>query len=164
MRRVNIPKPDGTTRALGIPTGPDKLLQEVIRMILEAYYEPQFSDHSHGFRPIRGCHTALRDVDLNWTGVRWFVEGDIKGCFDNIDHDVVLSVLGEKPHDNRFLRLLMYLQKAGYPEDWKYGRTLISAPIPPTAATSPKLRRPSTPRLLSCPAKRTCTSRRRILI
>ena len=128
VRRVNIPKPNGTTRALGIPTGPDKLLQEVIRMILEAYYEPQFSDRSHGFRPDRGCHTALSDVVNTWKGTRWFVEGDIKGCFDNIDHDVLLSVLGEKLHDNRFLRLLKYLLKAGYVEEWKHGRTLSGTP------------------------------------
>ena len=128
VRRVNIPKPNGTTRALGIPTWTDKLLQEVIRMILEAYYEPQFSDRSHGFRPGRGCHTALSNMTTHWTGVRWFVEGDIKGCFDNIDHDVLLSVLGEKLHDNRFLRLLNNLLKAGYMEDWKYGRTLSGTP------------------------------------
>ena len=128
VRRVNIPKPDGKTRALGIPTGPDTLLQEVIRMIMEAYYEPQFSDRSHGFRPGRGCHTALSNVVDYWSGVRWFVEGDIKGCFDNIDHDVLLSVLGEKLQDNRFLGLLKYLLKAGYVEDWKYGRTLSGTP------------------------------------
>ena len=82
-------------------------------MILEAYYEPQFSDRSHGFRPNRGCHTALSDVVNTWKGTRWFAEGDIKGCFDNIDHDVLLSVLGERLHDNRFLRLLKYLLKSG---------------------------------------------------
>jgi group II intron reverse transcriptase/maturase len=115
-------------RPLGMPTWSDKLLQEVIRLILEAYFEPQFSDHSHGFRPERGCHSALSKIKQTWTGTKWFVEGDIKGCFDNIDHQVLMAMLRETIHDNRFLRLIDGLLKAGYLEEWYYHRTLSGTP------------------------------------
>jgi group II intron reverse transcriptase/maturase len=126
--RTFIPKKSGKLRPLGLPSWSDKVLQDVIRALLEAYYEPQFSTHAHGFRPGRGCHTALREITQHWRGVKWFIEGDISQCFDSLDHEVMLGILREQLHDQRFLRLLAQLLKAGYVEDWRFHATLSGVP------------------------------------
>src|SRR2546421_12634763 len=129
VRRTYIEKKGSSKkRPLGLPTWSDKLVAEVVRLLLEAYYEPQFSDRSHGFRPGRGCHTALSEVVEVWKGTHWFIEGDISDCFGSLDHDLMINMLAERIHDGRFLRLVANMLKAGYLEDWRWHDTLSGCP------------------------------------
>ncbi len=129
VRRIYIEKKRSKKlRPLGMPSWSDKLLQEVLRLILSAYFEPQFSEHSHGFRPNRGCHTALSEMYHKWVGTAWFVEGDISACFDSLDHTVMMNILRENIHDGRLLRLIETLLAAGYLEEWRYHATVSGCP------------------------------------
>ncbi|MCL2774922.1 MAG: reverse transcriptase domain-containing protein [Oscillospiraceae bacterium] len=115
-------------RPLGIPSTDDKLIQEVVRMILEAIYDKTFSDRSHGFRPGKSCHTALKEIKVLFTGAKWVIEGDIKACFDSFDHHVLIGILRRKIEDEQFINLMWKLLKAGYMEQWEYHGTYSGTP------------------------------------
>lgn len=130
VRQAYRDKRDGGKRPLGIPGWKEKMVQEAMRLILAAYYEPQFSNLSHGFRTGRGCHTALTQITHagGWTGTKWFIEGDIRGCFDNINHNKLIEILARDIHDDRFLKLTREMLEAGYMEDWRYYGTYSGTP------------------------------------
>jgi group II intron reverse transcriptase/maturase len=127
-RRTYIKKKNGKLRPLGIASSDDKLVQEVVRLILESIYEPAFSKCSHGFRPGKSYHTALMQIHRNFAGVRWFVEGDISACFDSFDHHVLISILRRRIADENFIALVWKILKAGYMEQWTFNRTYSGTP------------------------------------
>lgn len=137
-RRITIPKRDRNSRLLSVPSFKDKIVQEVIRIILEAVFEPTFSPHSHGFRKGKNCHTALKDVRVIFAGSKWLMTRDIEKCFDSLNHRKLISILQERISDRRFTNLVWKLLRAGYANDFKIITTSLRG-APQGGAVSPIL-------------------------
>ena len=129
LRRF-IPKPGGKLRPLGIPATSDKLLQTAVTMILEAIFEPIFLACSFGYRPHLGALDAIKELSyqLQFRGYNYIVEADIKGFFDNIDHDLLMEMLSKKIDDKPFLRLIIKWLKAGVLEECKVINPVTGTP------------------------------------
>jgi group II intron reverse transcriptase/maturase len=127
-RRVNIAKPQGGTRPLTVVSPRDKIVMEVMRMVLEAVFEPRFSSHSHGFRSRRSCHNALKQVREQFSVASWYIEGDISKCFDSIGHHKLMVVVESVIKDRKFTRLIWKSLRTGYFEFKEYQTSLIGTP------------------------------------
>lgn len=112
-RATTVPKPSGGRRPLRVAPARDRIVQRVMASILEAIYEPLFSDASFGFRAGRGTHDALHHIKYHYPSTRWFIEGDITACFDRIDHHVLISILRRRIRDERFINLVWKALRAG---------------------------------------------------
>jgi group II intron reverse transcriptase/maturase len=128
LRRIYIQKKNDKTRPISISSFEDKLIQEIIKLILEAIYDDNFSEYSHGFRPNKSCHSALEQIRQKFKGTSWFIEGDIKSCFDSIDHVILLNILKEKIKDDSFIHLINLFLKSGYLENQVYHKTYSGTP------------------------------------
>jgi retron-type reverse transcriptase len=127
-RRIEIPKKLGGSRPLTIAPPRDKLVQEAMRMIMDAIWDPSFVESSHGFRSGRSCHTALKEIKWKFQSSVWVIEGDISKCFDSIDHHKLMELIELKIKDRKFTRLIWKSIKAGYFEFNVYSNNIAGTP------------------------------------
>jgi nicotine oxidoreductase len=128
-RRIMIPKANGKMRPLTIASPRDQIVQQVMLFLLEAIFEPTFSQYSHGFRPNKGCHTAIKQVLDTFNPSRWVIEGDIKACFDSIDHEILIKLISNRIKDIKFINLIKKALKVGYGENGKIlSQNIIGTP------------------------------------